>query len=70
MFTAIVLHIVLHEGGYLLMGFATGYRFISFRIASIAFIRREGWTRVRRYKLAGTGAVVGTHVTVAQQFKI
>jgi hypothetical protein len=37
MFTAIVLHIVLHEGGHLLMG---------------------------------TGAVVGTHVTVAQQFKI
>ena len=55
MFTAIVLHIVLHEGGHLLMGFATGYRFTSFRIASIAFIRREGRTRVRRYKLAGTG---------------
>ena len=52
MFTAIVLHIVLHEGGHLLMGFVTGYRFTSFRIASIAFIRREGRTSVRRYKLA------------------
>ena len=52
---AIVLHIVLHEGGHLLMGLATGYRFSSFRIASIAFVRKDGQIRVRRYKLAGTG---------------
>lgn len=52
---AIVLHIILHEGGHLLMGLATGYRFSSFRIASIAFVRKDGQIRVRRYKLAGTG---------------
>ena len=55
MFVAIVLHIILHEGGHLLMGFATGYRFISFRIASVAFIRKEGRIRIRRFRLAGTG---------------
>lgn len=55
MFVAIVLHIILHEGGHLLMGFATGYRFISFRIASVAFIRKERKIRIRRFKLAGTG---------------
>lgn len=55
MFVAIVLHIILHEGGHLLMGFATGYRFISFRIASVAFIRKGGRIRIRRFKLAGTG---------------
>lgn len=55
MFVAIVLHIILHEGGHLLMGFATGYRFISFRIASIAFIHKEGKIRIKRFKLAGTG---------------
>ena len=55
MFVAIILHIVLHEAGHLLMGLATGYRFSSFRIASIAFVRREGRIKIRRYKLAGTG---------------
>ena len=55
MFIAIFLHIVLHEAGHLLMGLATGYRFSSFRIASIAFVRREGRLKIRRYKLAGTG---------------
>lgn len=55
MVVAIVLHIVLHEAGHLLMGLATGYRFSSFRIGSIAFVRQDGRIRVRRYKLAGTG---------------
>ena len=55
MAVAIVLHIVLHEAGHLLMGLATGYRFSSFRIGSIAFVRREGRFSIRRYKLAGTG---------------
>lgn len=55
MVVAIVLHIVLHEAGHLLMGLATGYRFSSFRIGSIAFVRREGRISIRRYKLAGTG---------------
>ncbi|MBO5965473.1 MAG: M50 family metallopeptidase, partial [Bacteroidaceae bacterium] len=55
MLVAFVLHLILHEGGHLLMGLATGYRFSSFRIASIAFVRKDGQIRVRRYKLAGTG---------------
>lgn len=55
MAVAIVLHIVLHEAGHLLMGLATGYRFSSFRIGSIAFVRREGRISIRRYKLTGTG---------------
>ena len=55
MLVAFVLHLILHEGGHLLIGLATGYRFSSFRIASIAFVRKDGQIRVRRYKLAGTG---------------
>ena len=55
MAVAIVLHIVLHEAGHLLMGLATGYRFSSFRIGNIAFVRQDGRIRVRPYKLAGTG---------------
>jgi hypothetical protein len=55
MAVAIVLHIVLHEAGHLLMGLATGYHFSSFRIGSIAFVRRGGRISIRRYKLAGTG---------------
>lgn len=55
LFVAIFLHIILHEGGHLIMGYATGYRFVSFRIASIAFIRKDGRIKIKRFKLAGTG---------------
>ena len=47
--------VVLHEGGHLAAGLATGYGFVSFRIGSVMLVRQGGRLRLRRYRLAGTG---------------
>lgn len=52
---AYLLHIIAHEAGHLVMGVATGYRFISFRIGSIMVMKEQGRLRLRRFSLAGTG---------------
>lgn len=52
---AFVLHIIVHEGGHLVGGLLTGYRFVSFRIFSITLLRRDGHFIVRRFNIPGTG---------------
>ena len=47
--------LILHEGGHLVCGLATGYRFVSFRIGSWMLQREHGKLRVRKFTLAGTG---------------
>lgn len=49
------LQIILHEGGHLVCGLATGYKFVSFRIFNLTFIRLNGKFRLKRFGLAGTG---------------
>ena len=52
---AFILNIVLHEGGHLVAGLLTGYRFVSFRFLNFTLINRDGHLRWRNYELAGTG---------------
>ncbi|BAK43661.1 M50 family metallopeptidase [Eggerthella sp. YY7918] len=52
---AYLLQIIAHEAGHLVMGLATGYRFVSFRIGSFMLLKDEGRLRLRRFSLAGTG---------------
>lgn len=52
---AIFLHVILHEGGHLVCGLATGYKFVSFRILNLTLIRQNGKLRVKRFGIAGTG---------------
>lgn len=52
---AVFLQIILHEGGHLIFGLATGYQFVSFRILSLTFIRENGRFRIKRFSIAGTG---------------
>lgn len=49
------LQVILHEGGHLVCGLATGYRFVSFRILNLTLIRQDGKFRIKRFSLAGTG---------------
>lgn len=51
---AFYLQIILHEGGHLVCGLLTGYRFVSFRIGSVMVQRENGRLRWHRYTLAGT----------------
>lgn len=50
------LHIILHEAGHMLFGLLTGYRFVSFRVASFMWEKqKDGKIRFSRFSLAGTG---------------
>lgn len=46
--------IILHEGGHLVCGLLTGYKFVSFRIGSWMWQKENGRIRLRRFSLAGT----------------
>lgn len=52
---AVILQVILHEGGHLVCGLASGYRFVSFRIFSLTFIRKDGRLCIKRFSIAGTG---------------
>lgn len=49
------LQIAVHEGGHLVFGLLTGYRFCSYRLGSFMLIKEDGRLRLRRFSLAGTG---------------
>ncbi|MBQ9112179.1 MAG: hypothetical protein IJY08_01200 [Clostridia bacterium] len=55
LYVCIFLQIIVHEGGHLIFGLASGYRFCSFRVASFMLTRAEGKVKLRRLSLAGTG---------------
>lgn len=55
MYILMCLHIVLHEAGHLLFGRISGYRFSSFRIGSLMWVREGDRLRFRRLTIAGTG---------------
>lgn len=47
--------IILHEGGHLVCGLLSGYRFSSFRIGSFMWVKENGKLRLKRMSLKGTG---------------
>lgn len=49
------IQIIVHEGGHLIFGLLTGYKFSSFRIGNWMIIKQNGKLRFCKYKLAGTG---------------
>ena len=52
---AMLVQIILHEGGHLVFGLATGYRFQSFRVGSRMLLRTPEGLRWQKFRLAGTG---------------
>lgn len=50
----IYVQIIIHEGGHLVCGLASGYRFVSFRVASLILYRDGGRLRFGRFSIAGT----------------
>lgn len=51
---AYLLQILLHETGHLLFGLATGYRFASFRVGSLIWVKTDQGIRRGKYHLPGT----------------
>lgn len=52
---SVPLLITIHEAGHLVCGLISGYRFVSFRIMNLTFIRIDGKIRLKRFSVAGTG---------------
>ena len=50
-----LIHIIIHEGGHLVMGLATGWKYLSFRIGSIALVKRDGKLQWKKTTVVGTG---------------
>lgn len=49
-----IVHIILHELGHLIFGLLTGYKFVSFRVGSFAFIREDNRFKMKKYNIPGT----------------
>lgn len=49
------LQLILHEGGHLIGGLLSGYKFESFRIGGVLLTRLEGKLRIKWMPIAGTG---------------
>ena len=54
-YLAFMLHIIVHEGGHLVFGLLTGYKFSSFRIFSFMWLWEDGKLKLKRLSIAGTG---------------
>ena len=49
------IQIAIHEFGHMIFGLITGYKFSSFRMGNLMWVKEEGKIRLKRFKLAGTG---------------
>lgn len=52
---AAYLQIIIHETGHLICGILTGYKFSSFRIGSLMWLKENERVTLKRFSLAGTG---------------
>ncbi len=46
---------IIHEGGHLVMGLATDYKFLSFRVGSVMIAKTDEGLKFKKYSIAGTG---------------
>ncbi len=54
MYVSIFLQTIIHEGGHLIFGLLTGYRFSSFRIGGLMWLKQGDQVVLRWMRLAGT----------------
>lgn len=54
-FAAYFIQAVIHEAGHLIFGLLSGYKFVSFRIGTVMFIKERGKLRIKLYNIVGTG---------------
>ena len=55
LYAAILIQIIIHEGGHLIFGLLSGYKFSSFRIFNFMLIKEDGKFKIKNLSLAGTG---------------
>ena len=55
LYLSLFIQIVIHEAGHLVFGLLTGYKYSSFRVGSLMWIKETDGIKLRRFSLAGTG---------------
>ena len=50
-----LLHIIIHEGGHLVCGLLTGWKFLSFRVGNLVLINQNGKLKWKKTTVMGTG---------------
>lgn len=55
MYLAMYIQIIVHEGGHLIFGKFSGYKFVSFRIGSRMLVSSRDKYKLKRFSLKGTG---------------
>lgn len=53
-YVTMILHTIIHEGGHLVFGLFTGYRFLSFRVLSFTIVKKDGKLVWKKLKVPGT----------------
>lgn len=53
-YVTVILHTVIHEGGHMVFGLLTGYRFLSFRVCSLTIVKKDGKLVWKKLKVPGT----------------
>ena len=53
-FVFIIVNVIIHEAGHLIFGLMSGYRFLSFRIFSLTFVKKDGKIQRKKFKIKGT----------------
>lgn len=54
LYLSIFVQIIVHESGHLIFGLISGYEFVSFRVGSFMFFKKEGKLQIKRFSLMGT----------------
>lgn len=54
-YAAMLIQLIIHEAGHLIFGLMTGYRFSSFRIANLMWVKLDGRIQFRKLHISGTG---------------
>ena len=49
-----MIHVILHEGGHLIFGLLSGYKFVSFRVGNLTLVKEDDKFAIKKFKIAGT----------------
>ncbi len=53
-YASMIIQVIVHEGGHLVAGLLSGYKFLSFRVFNIIWVRNNEKTEMKKYTIPGT----------------
>ncbi|MBQ7834326.1 MAG: hypothetical protein IJ385_00940, partial [Ruminiclostridium sp.] len=50
----IFVHVIIHEGGHLVCGLISGWKYLSFRVGNLTLVKQDGKLKCKKTTVAGT----------------